>query len=825
KKKGIRDKFYLEISSTDAEINPVVRYQFKQLYDIDLPSSIDLTTSNLDEVREDLARQIAASEPGVELEKIDRPRVALIYDKARRRLDQYRRRARVSGRGVRKFLDLDYSYDPANFHPLGIKLFSAKVRPSATHLREIIEEQPRPRSFASAPGDVPSVEKERQFYEIQEGGEANPYQWTFDLCNVTLASFQYRKMSLVRDYETLLGDSIESPSFDRLFSLSPRPATTEEPPLRPFRHRHDVVPCDPTQARAIARSESGESYIIQGPPGTGKSQTITNLIADFAARGQRVLFVCEKRAAIDVVYARLRQCGLAELCCLIHDSQTDKKALVMDLKETYERFLAPTDDDDISERRDKLAEAIRDETAPLEQFCKAMQSTPSEAGISIRELIDRCIELKNDVPPLDAVAREALPSYAAWNADRKALEQFADALHEAGGGTVWANHPLRILSPRLAKLERPLELVARCANDAGAGIDEAEASLSQSNLPRDRWEQWSDAILLTLYARRVEPIAKARQLGILNPASDLARWFEESQQALAKTDRAIAAAAAKNTNWREKLSSVDTALALEHARSLERTKLPWLRPAWWRVRRVLQQSYDFSAHQIAPPWSLILQELDAEHEVRYERQTQLVAMADRLDVSVDGIETLTGAIDELAAWLPAQAEWLGELHADLILDPAGSDKLAALIRAATPLGRANQRLAEISDDVGRFSLTDLGHSLKSIRGDLDAAAAVIACLGELTVARPETVAALRCHPYSLPAIEAAVAHQTLAATYQQQRHVDRFSGEVRRRHAERLEVHYDQSLRLNAEAVRNRVRQQFLEHLHIAEKPAAKLTI
>ena len=32
-----------------------------------------------------------------------------------------------------------------------------------------------------------------------------------------------------------------------------------------------------------------------------------------------VLFVCEKRAAIDVVYSRLRQCGLGQLCALIHE--------------------------------------------------------------------------------------------------------------------------------------------------------------------------------------------------------------------------------------------------------------------------------------------------------------------------------------------------------------------------------------------------------------------------------------------------------------------------------------------------------------------------
>src|SRR5204863_6399067 len=105
-----------------------------------------------------------------------------------------------------------------------------------------------------------------------------------------------------------------------------------------------------TQSAAVALAGTGRSYIIQGPPGTGKSQTITNLIADYVARGKRVLFVCEKRAAIDVVFHRLRRQGLDELCCLIHDSQTDKKAFIQNLKQTYEQFLSQANPDQDAEK-------------------------------------------------------------------------------------------------------------------------------------------------------------------------------------------------------------------------------------------------------------------------------------------------------------------------------------------------------------------------------------------------------------------------------------------------------------------------------------------
>ena len=65
------------------------------------------------------------------------------------------------------------------------------------------------------------------------------------------------------------------------------------------------VPADASQLRAIAEAVGGRTFVRKGPPGTGKSQTITNLLAHAMSTGRRVLFVAEKRAALDVVKKRL----------------------------------------------------------------------------------------------------------------------------------------------------------------------------------------------------------------------------------------------------------------------------------------------------------------------------------------------------------------------------------------------------------------------------------------------------------------------------------------------------------------------------------------
>lgn len=79
------------------------------------------------------------------------------------------------------------------------------------------------------------------------------------------------------------------------------------------------IPADSSQLRAVADLISGRSLVLEGPPGTGKSQTIANLLARCIAEGKRVLFVAEKRAALDVVQHRISDIGLADFALDLHD--------------------------------------------------------------------------------------------------------------------------------------------------------------------------------------------------------------------------------------------------------------------------------------------------------------------------------------------------------------------------------------------------------------------------------------------------------------------------------------------------------------------------
>lgn len=94
---------------------------------------------------------------------------------------------------------------------------------------------------------------------------------------------------------------------------------------------YQVVDADSSQQDAILLSKKGASFVLQGPPGTGKSQTITNIIAEAIADGKKILFVSEKMAALQVVYNRLENVGLADFCLTLHSHKAKKKEILNNL--------------------------------------------------------------------------------------------------------------------------------------------------------------------------------------------------------------------------------------------------------------------------------------------------------------------------------------------------------------------------------------------------------------------------------------------------------------------------------------------------------------
>ena len=120
------------------------------------------------------------------------------------------------------------------------------------------------------------------------------------------------------------GGVAEGLTFATEFNIDEEAAREGVPPL--------VCDADSSQHSALIDAIRGKNLVIEGPPGTGKSQTITNLIAASIGNGQRVLFVAEKMAALEVVKRRLDNCGLGDFCLELHSHKTSKTSLLKSLE-------------------------------------------------------------------------------------------------------------------------------------------------------------------------------------------------------------------------------------------------------------------------------------------------------------------------------------------------------------------------------------------------------------------------------------------------------------------------------------------------------------
>lgn len=180
--------------------------------------------------------------------------------------------------------------------------------------------------------------QELREYLSEIDGLLSKYGWKVtDECKIAI--FSFLKINLYKDLKDNADLILKNPNALRLLNEE-IPEELKEEPITvmnlkdPLSELHNVVDADSSQLRAIQMAVSGQSFVLQGPPGTGKSQTITNIIAELVEAGKKVLFVSEKRAALDVVFNKLKSEGLSDFCIQLHSDKTSKKEFDDELDRT-----------------------------------------------------------------------------------------------------------------------------------------------------------------------------------------------------------------------------------------------------------------------------------------------------------------------------------------------------------------------------------------------------------------------------------------------------------------------------------------------------------
>ncbi|HEX6813150.1 MAG TPA: DUF3320 domain-containing protein [Planctomycetota bacterium] len=407
---------------------------------------------------------------------------------------------------------------------------------------------------------------------------------------------------------------------------------------------------DSSQLAAVMAAAGGRSFVLEGPPGTGKSQTITNLVAQSLANGKRVLFVAEKRAALEVVQRRLAEVGLGAFCLELHSSKSGPKAVLQQLRRPLE----------LGVRREpaawqQLAVDLQQQRAALNEFVLALHRR-REHGISVftamAELVQLAGKKRAELPDL---LRGTAADVAAAGAAVAELAAAASAVgvpdQEPWWGvraTDWTPALTREVAPAAERLQR-------AAAGAAVAITASAASLGLGAVFAEAGPSRAQCLQLLELARLLRAPS-------LPPAALLrAPDWNKVEQALVK---AVEAGARRDSVWqplalRWKRQLLD--LDLDRLAAVYRIAAPsFFVLRWWRLRKPRLELAAVTAGGAPGAAQSVLSDLEQALAVRDEERT---LASHRETCSLFGAAWRSGFADwaQLAAWLA----WVRDVRAAL----------------------------------------------------------------------------------------------------------------------------------------------------------------
>lgn len=160
-------------------------------------------------------------------------------------------------------------------------------------------------------------------------------------------------------------------------------------------HQHYplIDDADSSQHSALVDVIRGEDLVIEGPPGTGKSQTITNMIAAAMGKGKKVLFVAEKRAALEVVKNRLTRAGLGEFCLELHSHKSQKSAVASSIAQRLSNrgsYRTPAELKNLIGNYERLKQQLNDHVRQLHMV-------DADTGVSAHQVLMQATRLRESL--------------------------------------------------------------------------------------------------------------------------------------------------------------------------------------------------------------------------------------------------------------------------------------------------------------------------------------------------------------------------------------------------------------------------------------------
>lgn len=537
----------------------------------------------------------------------------------------------------------------------------------------------------------------------------------FQLVDVfSISQINASKMALVEDYDKILENVGEHPIVNELLLGQPIKADADSRPspkeLDTYREstNHFVVGIDSTQHAAVSCAGNLRAVAIEGPPGTGKSQTITNLIADKIAAGNKVLFVSEKRAALDVVYTRLKKAEIADQAVLIHSSDLQKQEL-------YQSFIDLADcmpTVGVNKEWDRLCIDLDNAKTVISEYRDALGIRHEGSGLTLSEILSLRASVSEAEPDLaitNYVGEISFDNLKRIKDDLNSLQEIVSRVpdyqkHE------WLFKKSKVVNTASFKAEfRALhdELVAAC-NSLKEAFDELKKLL-----PGYR------STAVRLINREKERLAGLRQLderGMMSVV-ELSKILDVWAKTKDEFQTSLSTVKANSETY----SLFSDEVRLDHIKKLDeywsegRGVLDWFSKEFWRKRKLKQRV--LATSEAVDDSTVYAQYID--YHQNYESVQKKLGDLGFVEIPAVGEdETLENLVErcleigdsllvytELKAQLGSEA--LSVPNSDLRVFRESLDRLASANEVAERVSVASEKISSLKNAVGEYFTEEL----------------------------------------------------------------------------------------------------------------------
>lgn len=358
---------------------------------------------------------------------------------------------------------------------------------------------------------------------------------------LVLDLFSHQKAVLAEDYADLKRNEHEL--VDALLGLTSYDFEARSGAVNRW-DKQLVLPCDPDQEKVIERVQSGESIVVEGPPGTGKSQMTVNLIATALGQNKSVLFVSEKKAALEVVYQRLQSAGLGHLGLIMHNHRKEKKELIQRLRAAYDHYKQELARDmriDLMLKRRAIEESY--------DFLKSYYEWLSggERDFTLAQLFEehREADFQKDLPNTE------IPVYEWVNRHKEDLTTLSALLEERRFHPVYNQNNFSWLNPELSNDKDPVSVVFQLINTLEKDVPELDSILKNSRLNCLKEKSIAELSQILSSVNSFRAMARESRMRMLFSNSGLASDFARLNRKFAKLNRKLARLKERSDNQNE----------------------------------------------------------------------------------------------------------------------------------------------------------------------------------------------------------------------------------------------------------------------------------